>query len=230
MDTLSQLLRLLRLEGALFLHGRFHRPWGVAVPQSLMMAPALRPDARHLAIMHMVLEGRCWVCLEGDVPVALEAGDLAVFAHGDPHALCSEVRHATVDLGHMVDPKLPSLQGLRYGGDGEACVLACSWLSYEGDAPDPLLAALPRFFRARLGTRDSGAWLRASVGYALAQAQRDEAGAAAVSARVAESLFLEALRSYVEDLPMADSGWLAGLRDPQVARCLALMHERPAHD
>ncbi|QPC31638.1 helix-turn-helix transcriptional regulator [Caldimonas thermodepolymerans] len=73
-------------------------------------------------------------------------------------------------------------------------------------------------------------WLRASVGYALAQAQRDEAGAAAVSARVAESLFLEALRSYVEDLPMAGSGWLAGLRDPQVARCLALMHERPAHD
>lgn len=35
---------------------------------------------------------------------------------------------------------------------------------------------------------------------------------------------------YVEDLPAGQSGWLAGLRDPVVARALALMHGDMARD
>ena len=49
-----------------------------------------------------------------------------------------------------------------------------------------------------------------------------------MAARVAESLFLETLRGYLEALPPQERGWLAGVRDPQVGRCLALMHAQPA--
>jgi transcriptional regulator GlxA family with amidase domain len=37
-------------------------------------------------------------------------------------------------------------------------------------------------------------------------------------------LFAEAVRRYVETLPEAQTGWFAGLRDPHVARALALLH------
>jgi AraC-like DNA-binding protein len=49
-----------------------------------------------------------------------------------------------------------------------------------------------------------------------------------VAAKVAEVLFAEVLRGYIESMPASNPGWLAGLRDPQVSRCLALMHAQPA--
>jgi AraC-like DNA-binding protein len=37
-------------------------------------------------------------------------------------------------------------------------------------------------------------------------------------------LFVETVRRYVEGLPDGQTGWLAGLREPYVARALALLH------
>ena len=42
-------------------------------------------------------------------------------------------------------------------------------------------------------------------------------------------MFVEVIRQYVEALPQAERGWLAGLRDKSVGRALNLMHGRPAH-
>jgi AraC-like DNA-binding protein len=42
-------------------------------------------------------------------------------------------------------------------------------------------------------------------------------------------MFVEVLRRYLEGLPPERSGWLAGLRDPVVARALAELHGRPAY-
>jgi hypothetical protein len=44
---------------------------------------------------------------------------------------------------------------------------------------------------------------------------------------VAESLFVETLRGYIDSLPPRHLGWLAGLRDPQVGKCLDLIHSHP---
>ena len=48
-------------------------------------------------------------------------------------------------------------------------------------------------------------------------------------AKLAELLFVEAVRRYIDTLPADQHGWLAGLRDPYVGRALALMHEHPAY-
>jgi len=42
-------------------------------------------------------------------------------------------------------------------------------------------------------------------------------------------LFVETLRVYISDLPPEQTGWLAGARDPQIGKTLALMHRNPAH-
>ena len=43
-------------------------------------------------------------------------------------------------------------------------------------------------------------------------------------AKLSELLFAEAVRRYAEALPQGQIGWLAGLRDPYVARALRLLH------
>ncbi|MDE3051705.1 MAG: helix-turn-helix transcriptional regulator, partial [Nitrospirota bacterium] len=54
-------------------------------------------------------------------------------------------------------------------------------------------------------------------------------GGAAVVAKLSEALFVETLRRYIAQLPPAQTGWLAGVRDQDVGKALALLHRRPAH-
>lgn len=229
MDALSDVLRMIRLQGALFLHADFHEPWCVGVPPGRYAAQILCPGARHLGILHMVLDGLCWLRTEDGEPIPLAAGEVAVLPAGQAHLIGCGTDHAPVDPRHTLQVKLPELTARRYGGEGEPCSLVCGWFAYEREVANPLLAALPAVFRVGLSGRPAGPWVEQSLRYALQQAARSDPGASAVIAKVAESLFLETLRAYLEDLPAGQSGWLAGLRDPQVGRCLALMHDRPAH-
>ena len=54
------------------------------------------------------------------------------------------------------------------------------------------------------------------------------AGRDNVLARLSELMFVEAIRRYLETLPPAQTGWLAGLRDPVVGQALAALHGEPS--
>ena len=47
---------------------------------------------------------------------------------------------------------------------------------------------------------------------------------------MAELLFVDVIRRHLETLPDEKAGWLAGLRNPLVARALALLHNAPAQN
>jgi AraC-like DNA-binding protein len=158
----------------------------------------------------------------------MERGDVVAMPAGDPHLIGSGLRHARVDVQHALPVRLAELAPIRYGGEGERTVLVCGWFAYERDVPNPLLASLPSLFRVAIGARPAGPWLEQSIRYALQEGAGAKPGSTVVAAKVAESLFVETLRAYLEGLPQHQGGWLAGLRDPQVGRCLALMHEQPA--
>jgi AraC-like DNA-binding protein len=76
----------------------------------------------------------------------------------------------------------------------------------------------------------ANSWLESSLRFATEEAASARAGSATVLAKLAELLFVEAVRCYVDAMPEDRKGWLAGLRDRFVARALALMHMKPAQD
>jgi AraC-like DNA-binding protein len=229
MDVLSDVLRMIRLEGALFLNGEFREPWCVDAPSGGILAQVLHPGAQNLAICHFVLEGQCWAQLLGEDPVLLQAGDVVTFPHGDSHLLGSGLQNAPVTVDHALQVQLPLLTRMRYGGDGNLALVICGWFAYERDIPNPLIDSLPRMFCASVGRRPSGPWIAQSIRYALDEGDVPHPGSNLVRAKVAEMLFVEALRGYIEALPPSQTGWLPGLRDPQIGKCLALMHSDPAH-
>ena len=230
MDVLSDVLRVIRLKGALFLNAEFREPWCVAAPASEQLAPILSPGGGQLAICHLVIEGRCWAQLPGGAVVALEAGDVLTLPHGDAHMVGSGMRHGPLLLHDAVQLNLPDLVRTRYGGNGAETVIVCGWFAYERDIASPVVAALPRLFCTNIRRRPSGAWLENSIRYAVGEAASGRAGADVVADKLAEVLFVEAIRGYVEALPDRQTGWLAGLRDPLVGRSIALLHEQPAHE
>ena len=230
MDVLSDVLRVIRLKGALFLNAEFREPWCVAAPSSAELAPILSPAHEHMAICHLIVEGRCWAQLPGGEAMALEAGDVVALPHGDPHLVGSGKDHAPVTAGDAVKLKVPELARTRYGGDGDATVIVCGWFGYERHVASPVMAALPPMFRTNIRRRPSGTWLESSIRYAVGEAKSGRAGSDVLADKLAEVLFVETLRGYIEALPDRQAGWLAGLRDPVVGSSIARLHERPAHD
>jgi len=92
-----------------------------------------------------------------------------------------------------------------------------------------LLAGLPRIVRVNVRGSNAGAWLEASVRYALAEARSPRPGGAGVLAKLAEVLFIEVLRLYMNEQGEGRTGWLAGVGDRIVGAALNALHRRPAH-
>jgi hypothetical protein len=90
MDALSQTLRVVRLVGAIFLHGRFTAPWCYQSPHADAAAPFLEPTAERVIIFHLITEGECWVELGDQPPLRLAAGDAVLFPQGDAHRMASQ--------------------------------------------------------------------------------------------------------------------------------------------
>ena len=88
-DTLSDVLRSVRLRGALYFHVRGTREWAAEAPPSREIADAVMPGAEHVMEFHAVLSGACWAAVVGIDPVHLASGDLVIFPQGDAHVVSS---------------------------------------------------------------------------------------------------------------------------------------------
>jgi AraC-like DNA-binding protein len=75
----------------------------------------------------------------------------------------------------------------------------------------------------------SSAWVSTFTLQVTEESRRGRAGADLVLTRLAELMFIEVLRRYLDELPATRTGWLAGLRDEVVGRALALLHAKPGH-
>jgi transcriptional regulator GlxA family with amidase domain len=91
------------------------------------------------------------------------------------------------------------------------------------------LSGLPPMFKVNIRNDASGKWVENSIRFSVNEADASRAGGEAVLAKLSEVLFVETLRAYIAHLPAEQTGWLAGARDAEVGKTLALMHRNPAH-
>ena len=61
MDVLSDVLRVVRLSGAVFFTAEFTSAWAVQSPPSNSLAAMILPDAECVSLFHVLVEGDCWV-------------------------------------------------------------------------------------------------------------------------------------------------------------------------
>ncbi len=226
MDPLSDVLRAVRLSGAFFYSVDAAHPWSVSARTSAELAPRILPHAEHLIPYHVVVSGSCWGGLDGEHQVLLEPGDAILFPQGDAHLMSSAAGHRVRDdvLGASLNWQSTVV---RMGGAGGTRVtLICGFLGCDARPYNPLLSALPRVLHAKrvIGPDD---WLAAFPGLVVAASDGEQAGSAAMVTRMAELMFVEVVRRHLSTLPPQESGWLAGLRDPIVARALAQLHATP---
>jgi len=230
MDVLSELLKVVKLDSAIFFNCEFSSPWCYRAPEAERAARLLSQRGRHVIIYHLLVRGRAYVQLEDRERVPLDAGDIVTLPHGHSHFLGNGEGATLIDGGSAL-PRLLArgLQLVRVGGGGEPSLFVCGFL-----ACDPLLArsflqGLPPIFTVNIHDDPSGQWLENSLRFAVDEAAAARPGADTMLAKLSEVVFMETVRRYVRRLPETETGWLAGARDPAVGQTLFLFHQHPAH-
>ena len=229
MDALSETLRVVHLVGALFINAKFTAPWCYASPRADVAAPLLEPGAERVVIFHLITEGECCVELGGEPPMTLRAGDVVLFPQGHGHNMASQPGLTPTKGRRLADVLALRPRQLSYGGGGASTRLVCGYLACDARLARMLLAGLPPIVRVSVRGSNAGAWLEASLRYALAEVRSPRPGGAGVLAKLAEVLFIEVLRMYIAEGPAGRTGWLAGLGDRIVGGALNALHAKPAH-
>ena len=229
MDALSEVLKALKLNSGIFLEAEFTAPWCIDSAPGKDDVRHILPSAEHVTLYHLLTEGTCRARIPGvSDAVALEAGDLIMFPHGDGHRLGSDLQLAPVPAETLVVPSPGGgLARIAHGGGGARTRFVCGYLACDSRLCRPLLDALPRMLKVPLGQGPAATWIIDTLRRGAADTHAPRAGTEAMLARLSELLFAEAMRYYLEALPENERGWFAGLRDPQVSRALALMHAEP---
>ncbi len=243
-DTLSDVLRAVRLRGAVFYYIDGSSPWVAEAPPAAEIIPGIMPGAEHMIEFHGVVEGSCWAAVVGDPPARLHAGDVILFPQGDAHVVSSApgMRAPFVDHKVFFSPRPPQLPyAISLGGDdahavttarldgggGDRATIVCGFLGLDARPFNPLLAALPRVIHVSGKILGPHSWVASFLRAAVHESNVKRAGGEAVLERMSEMLFVEVLRRYLDALPDGQTGWLAGMRDPSIGRVLALLHEKP---
>jgi AraC-like DNA-binding protein len=233
-DVLSDVLRSVRLTGSMLFLVDAHPPWKSWAPKVEAFRRVVLPASQHLISYHIVTQGGCWAGLRDAPPERFERGDVLVVPHGDAYYLAdspgTEAAYGPVEavafLRSMAAGEMPAI--VSEGGDGaEQTQFICGFLGCDLRPCNPVLDALPAMVHLRAANRSSDR-MHHLVEFALCELREPSSGGRGVQLRVAELMFVEVVRRYLETMADTQCGWLAGLQDPLVARTLSLLHGAPA--
>jgi AraC-like DNA-binding protein len=227
MDALSDVLRVAQLTGGVFLHADFFAPWCIAarIPRE-HCGPTLGP-ASHLIVYHYVIEGELHIRVEDGTTEShvIGPGEIVILPRNDPHLMGSDLKLPPALGRDIVQPPAGGgLYSIHHGGNGERTQMICGFLGCARAEANPVLSTLPALLKLTVREGAAAEWIRSTFQYAAEEVAAGRPGSETVLAKLSELLFVETVRRHAESLPESQSGWLAGLREPYVARALALLH------
>lgn len=247
MDVLSEVLRVVRLSGAIHFCAEFTHPWAILSSPPEMLATRLFPGAEAVTPFHIATAGRCYLSWGTIAPIEFEAGDVVVFSRGSQHVLASRPGIHPVPIKDIYRPSADRITVLQHGGGGEESRFICGFLRSDQRFA-PLLDTMPSLtcirvrngalliesytdndrYAAPIQLKEPPQFWEAAIAHLVREASGASYGNRALLARLAELLFMEVLRWQLIYLSSGNTGWLSGLNDPHVGRALSLMHGDPA--
>jgi AraC-like DNA-binding protein/mannose-6-phosphate isomerase-like protein (cupin superfamily) len=165
---------------------------------------------RDFGNFYILLNGEA--CLEvgsGCQPIWLSAGDLVVLPRGNHHAMRDSP---------------------RTGGNGAKTVLLFGGFHFEDRSVNPLLAILPDVIHLQGCRPGVDAWVLWVLDFLKRESAAGLPGAEVAITRLADFLFIEALRAYFELADSDKSGLSVALRDPRIGSALAFLNRHPESD
>lgn len=224
MDPLLDMLRDMRLTGGIFLDAEFSAPWCISAKVGPEDCSPFTPEPRHIIAYHYVTAGRCLLKVGGQPPVQIESGDIVVLPRNEDHVLGSALNLRPTNADQLIQPGPEGgLAKIVYGGKGEQTQILCGFLG--NNLPhNVFVAMLPSVLKLNVAEGAAVGWIESTFRFAANELSHGPATSPAILAKMAELLFMEAVRRYLASLPPAANAWTAGMHDPVVGRALGLLH------
>jgi AraC-like DNA-binding protein len=219
MDVLANVLSVTNLATQVLGAREFAAPWSVQMP------------AQGHAAVYIVRRGSCWLKTADGEVIRLNAGDVALLATGDAHALSSDREMREPEpyqeaIARSQGSLVPPRDG-RADPAIEPTLLQSAIYRFSHDTAHPLLSLLPAVIRLPADQTHSENELQTLLRLIGAETGRREAGSDLVVPRLIDALFVYILRTWVKEQPEGSAGWLGALRDPQMRKALSQIHEAP---
>lgn len=220
-DALSQILDHLKLTGSVYFHTEFHQPWGIRVPAR-----------QNVVRFHMAMRGECYVRIQGvqDL-VPLSAKDLIVIPHGVSHEIIDTENGAVHDLSDVIQANGFTGNGALRVGNGldlRPCRLICGHFEFHDGANHPILNALPDYLLLIDQQSNHSPTLAGTMQIISSEILAPHAGTDAIVHRLAEVIFINAIRHFVSEQGEA-AGILSAFLDPKLSLTLSAVHKEPDH-
>lgn len=228
-DVLSSVLGSIHLESGAFARPVMRAPWGVQFEHD-RLADRLGADGNRLAAFHAMVRGSAFLRMEGKAPISVSAGDLLVFPRADDHIMSDTVDRPAVPIGALIEAAGSEEAAIAQiaQGVGAETTIVCGYFIYERQGAHPLLSMLPPLIHIKGEEGRSVEWLDTTLTFMASEVSRGDPGSRAVMHRLTDILFIQVVRSYIEQLNGHGGGWLRGLRDERVSKALAAVHADPS--
>lgn len=211
---------MLRLTGTLYCRAEMTAPWGLIMPE---LAESM--------MFVIVTSGHGWLEMDGQEPVLVGQGSMVLLPHGRSYRLLSGPDAHAVPLFDLPVEKISErYEIMRHGGGGDLTRATSGVVQFDHVAARRLVSLLPPVLRLDAWNDDGGNWLQSTLSLIAREASAMRPGGETVMTRLADILVIQAIRTWLDEAPEANLGWLAALRDRQIGRTLALMHRRPEQE
>ncbi|WP_352336540.1 AraC family transcriptional regulator [Psychrobacter sp. 16-MNA-CIBAN-0192] len=186
-------------------------------------------------VFYLVVSGSFCIQIDGSDHQA-HAGDMIMIPNTHQHVSYATGYHS--DTAQALDNKLLGLSShsVMLNGDNENVADSDAHLiliecKYDKDMIRPLLSVLPSILpeitdlpESRLEVID------VAIKLLSLESEHERMGKTAVINHWASIMMIECLRTYIERLPEATDNWLRAMKDPYLAKALAVMHDDPSRN
>ncbi len=217
-DVLSDVIELLRVQGAMMAKVRAHAPWGLKLPQNAGAA------------FHAVTSGSCWLRVQSRPPQELLPGDVVLLPRGTPHTVSSTATVVAQTWSRALKAQARSSSGeIVLHGAGASTHFVCASYAFDPAVRHPLFDVLPPVLvMSERDIPDEGP-LASTLRLLRHEIAVNRAGNTAVVNRLIDILFVHMLRAWIAQQQHTGGSWLSALGDTTVAGALQLLHGEPAY-
>lgn len=171
-----------------------------------------------------VVKGNCWVCIDGEVPVQFNTGDVGLLTAKRSFVLASAPEVPPQDAMRLFSGAGRSTATI---GDGQDFAHIGGHVLLDPASGRLLADVLPPWIHVPAASPQATTfrWLLDQL---LEERAGGLPGAQLATAQLAQLLFIQILRAHLQTTSPMPASWLRALGDPRIAPALRLMHGDPA--
>jgi AraC-like DNA-binding protein len=214
MDPIDDVFGSMRVHTSLYARIEAAAPWGV----TFVRGAAAR--------FGYVVRGSAWLTVEGRDPVRVSAGDCWMIVGGAQYALQDDPKTATEFCYRAL--RRHSNHVVQLGGQGDPVTVITGWFLFDRHGAKPLIDLMPEIILTRMDAERSEL-MQSTLQLLAAETARPSLGTGIVVSRLADILFIQAIRAHAAAAGAEASGWIGALVDPRLSRAFKAVHGRVDH-